>query len=70
MNADQQNETGTDRVPQQTPPENDPLQNRHCDEPTLIRLFSEITGESESEARSAFMFVSRDDEKPNNRPPG
>jgi hypothetical protein len=65
MNTDQPNERGTNQVPEQTPPES---QNHHSDESTLVRLFSEITGESESEARCAFMFISRDDEKPNNRP--
>ena len=47
---------------QQALPENGAVKNGHSDEVALIKLFMELTGESESLARSAFMFVSRENE--------
>ena len=37
------------------------------DEPALLDLFMDLTGETESQARSTFMFVSRDCQESNNR---
>ena len=37
-------------------------------EVALEKLFVEITGENESQARSAFMFISRDKEEPPAQP--
>ena len=47
---------------QQALSENGTLNNGQSDEAALIKMFMEITGASESLARSAFIFVSRDQE--------
>ncbi len=44
------------------------LKNRQSEELALEKLFMDLTGESESQARSAFIFVSRDQEEPSTHP--
>jgi hypothetical protein len=37
------------------------------DEPALVTLFMDLTGESEAQAGSTFIFVSRDNQESSNR---
>jgi hypothetical protein len=46
-----------------------PAVNRHRDERALVNLYRELTGENESQARSAFMFVICDNEESSAHPP-
>jgi hypothetical protein len=57
MSSDQPKEKTTNQAPQ------DGLKSLQSGEPVLVTLFSEITGESESQARSTFMFVGGDNEE-------
>ena len=57
MNADLPNQNGVDPTPQQTAAGSSSLANRESHEQELVSLFMQLTGESESEARNAFMFV-------------
>lgn len=50
MNVDQPKQAGANQTPQD-------LQNH---EPALIDLYSKVTGENESHARSTLMYVIRD----------
>ena len=58
MNADRPKETEANQAPGDLP-------NR---EPALVKLYQELTGEDESQARNTFMFVLGDKEKPRDTP--
>jgi hypothetical protein len=64
MSLDPPNQTRNNQ-----PTANGALTGLPSDEPALVTLFSELTGESESQARSTFMFVSREDKESNTRRP-
>jgi hypothetical protein len=59
MNLDRPNSASVNGMPQQALANGSPtdLQNH---EPALVRLYEELTGEDESQARNTFMFVIRD----------
>ena len=63
MSSGQPKENTTNQAPQ------DGVKGLPSGESVLVTLFSELTGESESQARSTFMFVSRDNEESSTRLP-
>ena len=63
MISDELKQTGVNRTPQQEFPGNGTLKDLQNDERALVNLYIELTGEDESQARSTFMFVIRDNEE-------
>ena len=63
MSANQPQETGTSQTSPQALPGNAPGNNPQNHEHTLVNLYKEITQEDESQARSTFMFVTRETEE-------
>ena len=57
MTAAPPKEPNANHASQSAPPANGVPPNHHSDELTLVKLFMELTGENESSARNAFMFV-------------
>ena len=68
MNAEQPKERRTNQTPQKVPDWPSALANSQDQEPTLVNLYRELTGKDESQARSTFMHVVRDDEEFGARP--
>ena len=62
MSANQLRQIETTQTPQQAPPGNGVVKNALSDESALVNLYQNITQENESQARSVFMFVVRDNE--------
>jgi hypothetical protein len=60
-------EPEANQTSQQAQSGNGAFKNGHSDEAALIKLLMELTGESESLARSAFMFVIRENGEPTTR---
>jgi hypothetical protein len=60
MNSDRPNQTSVNGVPQQTLPGTGAPGDLQNHEPALVKLYEELTGENESQARNTFMFVIRD----------
>ncbi len=83
MSNGQPNETGASRKPQPSVPGGSPATSNtgdtaqgngdpnkpQRDEPSLVKLYMEVTAESEAQARSVLMFVHEKGEESNNRPP-
>jgi hypothetical protein len=65
MSANPLKETGANQTPQQALPGNGTLKNRRSDESAFVNLYSELTEQDESQARSTFMFVICDNEESN-----
>ena len=61
MTADQPKQNSLSQAPLHVLPANIALTDSLSREPALVNLFSELTGENDSQARSAFMFVIRED---------
>ena len=68
MNAEQPKERRTNQTPQKVPDGTSAHANSQDKEPTLVNLYRELTGKDESQARSTFMHVVRDDEEFGARP--
>jgi len=60
MNSDRPNQTSLNGSPRQTLPGIGAPTDLLNHEPALVRLYEELTGEGESQARNTFMFVIRD----------
>ena len=69
MSADQRNEPGASQLAQRSVPENSAPYGEEAAEQSLVKLYMNLTGESESQARGVLMFVDPDREKPNTRSP-
>lgn len=69
MSASQPNKTGLTPMPQPVVFADDALHDPRCDEPPLVKLYMELTGENESQARNVFMFVNHDNGESSARPP-
>ena len=65
MNSDRPKQTSVNGAPQQALG-NGTLTDSQNDEPALVNLYIELTGEDESQARNTFMFVIGDDREPRN----
>ena len=59
MNLDRLNQTSVNGMPEQALANGAPLDLQNH-EPALVRLYEELTGEDESQARNTFMFVIRE----------
>jgi len=59
MNLDRPNSASVNGMPQQALANGAPT-DLQIHEPALVRLYEELTGEDESQARNTFMFVIRD----------
>ena len=68
MSAAQPTESGATQNPQKVPDGASALANSQDQEPTLVNLYRELTGKDESQGRSTFMHVVRDDEEFGARP--
>jgi hypothetical protein len=70
MSTSQPNETGASQVPQPSlPGDGAAKQQQQRDERELVKLYMELTAESESQARNVLMFVSSQSEGINDRRP-
>jgi hypothetical protein len=69
MSVDQPKQTVINEAPPPVFPGNGAPNHQHSDEAALPYLYEEITGVSESQARSVFMFVIHDDEESTYLPP-
>ena len=63
MTADQSKQNSLSQGPPQVLPANIALTDLLSRETALVNLFSKLTGENESQARSTFMFVIREDQR-------
>lgn len=66
MNSDRPKETSVNGSSHQALRGNGALTDLQNDEPALVNLYIELTGEDESQARNTFMFVIGDIEESNN----
>lgn len=62
MNTEQPTERTVNQKPQKVPDGLSALANPENQEPDLVNLYRELTGQDESQARSTFMRVVREDE--------
>jgi len=69
MSTDQPKNNVTNQAAQEALPGNASFKTQQSQESALLKLYIEVTGEDESQARSAFMFAIPDNEESGTRRP-
>ena len=68
MSSDRPQQTSVNRAPHEEPAGAKTITDSQTQESALVQLFQELTGENESQARSAFMYAVGDKQEVSTTP--